>query len=80
MLVARRGQVWRLCDETEETVDVEPGVSLVIPTGCSFQFRTVGPEPLRFVICTMPPWPGQSEAVAADGAWLSTFDSREAQP
>ena len=64
-----RGQVWRKHGGHETVVDVEPGTALTIPTGAHFQFRTVGPEPLRFVMCTMPPWPGEEEAVRVPDYW-----------
>lgn len=65
-----QGQVWRKKDDREEVVDVVPGVSLTIPTGTRFQFRNTGNQPLRFVIATMPPWPGPDEAVAVEvGRW-----------
>src|SRR3954452_19078679 len=45
--------------EGGEAVDaVEPGVSLDIPLGTSFQSRALVSEPLRAVAVTMPPWPG----------------------
>jgi mannose-6-phosphate isomerase-like protein (cupin superfamily) len=64
-----RGQVWRKLGSHEEVVDVAPGTALTIPTGTHFQFRTIGPEPLRFVMCTMPPWPGEEEAVRVADYW-----------
>jgi mannose-6-phosphate isomerase-like protein (cupin superfamily) len=64
-----RGQVWRKLGSQEEVVDVAPGTALTIPTGTHFQFRTIGPEPLRFVMCTMPPWPGEEEAVRVADYW-----------
>jgi len=64
-----RGQVWRRQGTREEVVDVEPGVALTIPLGVYFQFRTVGSEPLRFVIVTIPPWPGAEEAVRVKDHW-----------
>ena len=64
-----RGQVWRGLGPREEVVDVEPGVALTIPLGVHFQFRTVGSEPLRFVIVTIPPWPGAEEAVRVKDHW-----------
>ena len=63
------GQVWRRLGELERTVDVSPGVSLSIPVGAHFQFRTIGDRPLRFVIVTMPPWPGEDEAYPVPGRW-----------
>lgn len=67
--VGGRGEMWRSQDGREETVAVEPGVCLTIPVGTRFQFRSFGPEPLAAVAVTMPPWPGEGEAVAVEGAW-----------
>jgi mannose-6-phosphate isomerase-like protein (cupin superfamily) len=53
-----QGEVWRRQDNNEEIVPVFAGVSLTIPAGIQFQFRNSGSQPLRFVIVTMPPWPG----------------------
>ena len=64
-----RGQVWRRQGPREEVVDVEPGVALTIPLGVDFQFRTMGSEPLRFVIVTIPPWPGAEEAARVKDHW-----------
>lgn len=65
------GQVWRKSGEGEEIVEARPGLALTIPLGTDFQFRTVGDEPLMFVITTMPPWPGDDEAEEVPGAWPS---------
>lgn len=67
-----RGQVWRKQDGDEEVVDVVPGTALTIPFGAHFQFRTIGEEPLQFVMCTMPPWPGAHEAVRVPDYWPVT--------
>jgi mannose-6-phosphate isomerase-like protein (cupin superfamily) len=67
-----RGQMWRRSLDLEEIVDVEPGVSITIPLGTSFQFRSLSHEPLSAVGTTMPPWPGEDEAFAVDGAWKPT--------
>ena len=63
------GQVWRQNETAESVVDVRPGVSLSIETGTHFQFRNTGDENLCFVIVTMPPWPGEDEAVRVDDFW-----------
>ncbi|MGH2534417.1 MAG: cupin domain-containing protein [Thermomicrobiales bacterium] len=68
-VVGGRGQAWRLFAGGEEIIDVEPGVSLTIPLGAVFQFRTIGEEPLQIVIATSPPWPGDDEAVVRPGYW-----------
>ncbi len=67
-----RGQVWRKQGAWEAIVGVEPGTALTIPTGTHFQFRTTGLEPLGFVMCTMPPWPGEHEAVRVPDHWPVT--------
>lgn len=67
-----RGQVWRKQGGRETVVDVKPGTALTIPTGAHFQFRVTGPEPLRFVMCTMPPWPGEQEAARVPDHWPVT--------
>ncbi len=61
--------VWRRQEDHEEIVRVRTGVSLSIPLGTSFQFRTVGPNPFCFLMVTTPPWPGADECEPVDGAW-----------
>lgn len=67
--LAGAGQMWRRFGEDEVLVDVQPGLSLNLPVGTVFQFRNPGAEPLEFVIVTLPPWPGEDEAVPAPGYW-----------
>jgi mannose-6-phosphate isomerase-like protein (cupin superfamily) len=68
-----RGQMWRRDpDGAERTDDVEAGVSIDIPLGVTFQFRALGDEPLSAIGATMPPWPGEGEAIVADGPWSPT--------
>lgn len=63
------GEMWRKNGANEKVVRVCPGTSLTIPTGVHFQFRNTGNLPLRFVIATMPPWPGMDEAVVVGPHW-----------
>jgi mannose-6-phosphate isomerase-like protein (cupin superfamily) len=70
--VAGRGRMWRRLGDHEETVGVEPGTCLTIPVGTGFQFRADGPEPVAAVGVTMPPWPGDGEAVGVEGPWTPT--------
>ena len=70
-----RGQMWLASPETEgEVVDVAPGDCLTIPVGTRFQFRAYGSTPLAALGVTIPPWPGEDEAVAVEGRWHPTFD------
>lgn len=70
--VAGRGQMWRKQAGQEEIVDVHPGLCLTIPLGTHFQFRASGDETLAAIGVTMPPWPGEDEAVVVDGTWAPT--------
>jgi mannose-6-phosphate isomerase-like protein (cupin superfamily) len=70
--VGGRGEMWRASAGGEETVPLAAGVCLTIPVGTRFQFRAHGDEPLRAVAATMPPWPGEDEAVVVDGPWAPT--------
>jgi len=67
-----QGEVWRREGRDEKVVQVYAGRSLSIPSGIDFQFRTTGSEPLRFLIATLPMWPGPEEAVPVPhGAWAA---------
>jgi mannose-6-phosphate isomerase-like protein (cupin superfamily) len=68
-VLSGRGQMWRRQDERAGIVELVAGVCLTIPLGTAFQFRAIGEEPLVAVAVTMPPWPGEGEAVAVAGAW-----------
>ena len=67
-----RGRLWRKKNNTEETIDVHPGVSISIPIGAHFQFRCDSPEPLQAIGVTMPPWPGMDEAHVVAGIWRAS--------
>src|SRR5258708_2667764 len=54
-----KGEVWRKQGETVSVVEITPGVALTIPTHTHFQFRNTGNAPLKIIITTMPPWPGE---------------------
>jgi mannose-6-phosphate isomerase-like protein (cupin superfamily) len=70
--VGGRGEVWRRLAGEESVASVRPGVSLTIPLGTHFQFRAAPDCPLAFVAVTMPPWPGEAEALAVEGPWPAT--------
>jgi mannose-6-phosphate isomerase-like protein (cupin superfamily) len=64
------GEMWRSQNGREEVTTLEPGVSLTIPLGTTFQFRA-GAQGLRAVAVTVPPWPVDSpdEARFETGRW-----------
>ena len=67
-----RGEMWLKQEGREEIVPLEREVCLTIPLGTGFQFRSLGVEPLAAVSITMPPWPGDGEAVVVRGKWEPT--------
>ncbi len=68
-VLSGRGEIWRKQGDREEIVALEAGVSLTIPVGTHFQFRAIGDKALEAVGVTMPPWPGDREAVPVRGQW-----------
>ena len=72
-----RGEMWRKQGEREEIVAVDAGLAVTIPLGTLFQFRTIGDEPLRMVVITMPPWPTTNEAYDVEGKWEPTIKASD---
>jgi mannose-6-phosphate isomerase-like protein (cupin superfamily) len=71
--ISGEGEMWRSTGDESRTVPVGPGVCLTIPLGTHFQFRAQGKEPLRAIGVTMPPWPGDGEAIrSTKGPWSPT--------
>jgi mannose-6-phosphate isomerase-like protein (cupin superfamily) len=68
-----RGEMWRKLGDQEEIVPVGSGVSITIPVGTHFQFRSFGYEPLAAIGIAMPPWPGEDEAYEVKGKWTPTL-------
>ena len=71
-VLSGRGEIWRKQGNREDIVALEPGVSVTIPVGTHFQFRASGDTALEAVGVTMPPWPGESEAVPVPGKWKAS--------
>ena len=71
-VLSGRGEMWRRHADGENVVEMEPGVCLTIPLGTHFQFRSTGTEALAAVGVTMPPWPGDGEAIVVSGRWRPT--------
>lgn len=73
-VLAGRGEMWRQQQGHEEVIVLEPGVCLTIPLGTHFQFRASATEAVSAVAITMPPWPGEGEAVVVPGPWTPSLD------
>jgi mannose-6-phosphate isomerase-like protein (cupin superfamily) len=68
-IVSGRGRMWRRFEGREEVTELEPGISLSLPVGTAFQFRADGAGPLTAIGVSMPPWPGDGEAIPVAGVW-----------
>jgi|SRR5215218_6174053 len=73
-ILGGEGELWRRTAHQDEVVHLRAGVSVTIPAGADFQFRTISEEPLRFIMCTTPPWPGHDEAVLVDAHWSTVTE------
>ena len=71
--LAGSGRMWLRSGDRDAIIDVAPGMSVAIPAGTAFQFRSDSAEPLQAIGVTMPPWPGEGEAVAVEGPWPATI-------
>jgi len=74
-VLSGRGEIWRKQGNREDIVALEPGVSVTIPVGTHFQFRASGDTALEAIGVTMPPWPGDTEAVPVPGKWKASGSS-----
>jgi mannose-6-phosphate isomerase-like protein (cupin superfamily) len=74
--IGGEGLMWRRVGDAapDEPVAVRRGVCVTIPCGTRFQFRTTGSEPLEAIGVTMPPWPGEGEAIRSEGLWAPTVE------
>jgi mannose-6-phosphate isomerase-like protein (cupin superfamily) len=68
-VTAGEGELWRRGGEEEAIVALRAGVSVTIPVGTVFQFRAAADSEIAIVGATIPPWPGDDEAVPAPGHW-----------
>ena len=64
-----RGKMWREFAGRATETELRPGLSLTLPVGTRFQFRNTGAEALTVLGVTVPPWPGEGEAVPVAGPW-----------
>ena len=63
------GKIWIKKGKTEKISKIKAKDGFNIPSGTHFQVRNDSKEPLIFVIATMPPWPGASEAIRVVDHW-----------
>jgi len=67
------GELWRSAQVEDglrtEITPLAHGVSVDIPLGTTFQFRSTGKDSLQLLLLTAPRWPGPDEAVEATQQW-----------
>ena len=66
-VVTGHGELWLADDDGDRIVELAPGVCVPITRRTRFQFRAR--EDLDVFGVTIPPWPGDGEAVEVDGPW-----------
>ena len=74
-IIAGSGQMWRRQGSIEAVTELAAGTCVTIPLGTHFQFRAGSAGALEAVAITMPPWPGDGEAVPVPGPWQPTAGS-----
>ncbi len=67
-----KGRLWRKLGDVEEVTEVAPGTAVSLPVGTRFQLRSDSEEPLVAIAATLPPWPGEEEAILVAGIWSPT--------
>ena len=72
-VLSGQGAIWRKQGEVQSITALEKGVTIDIPLGTHFQYRTDKEIGLVFLCFTMPPWTGADEAYYVEnGAWTPT--------
>src|SRR3990167_5530075 len=59
-VLSGKGEIWRKNADEELITFLEAGISIDIPLGTAFQYRSVEHD-LVFICVTNPPWPGSDE-------------------
>ncbi|MCF6776226.1 hypothetical protein L3V83_06520 [Thiotrichales bacterium 19X7-9] len=69
-VLSGEGQIWRKNNDQEQITELKAGITIDIPLGTDFQYRS-NKDDLVFICITMPPWSGSDEAsYVENGHWL----------
>lgn len=63
------GEVWKKSGNKEEIIKVSASISLSIESEDCFQFRNTSEVVLKFIITTIPKWPGADEVILVERLW-----------
>lgn len=67
------GGIWRKQGNQESSTLLNPGITIDIPLGTEFQYRSDSETDLVFLCFTMPKWSGPEESMlVTDGPWKPT--------
>lgn len=68
-ILSGKGSIWRRNKTGESITPLETGITIDIPLGTDFQYRSSDSD-LVFICITMPPWPGLDEVTYVEkSAW-----------
>jgi mannose-6-phosphate isomerase-like protein (cupin superfamily) len=68
-ILSGKGAIWRRDQNGESITPLEAGITIDIPLGTDFQYRSNEGD-LVFICVTMPPWPGADEVNYVEkGTW-----------
>ena len=80
MILSGVGLMWMKQENGDESITfMHPKRSISIPDRCTFQFWNFSNQVLTFVLATMPPWPGDSAAIKAEGIWPAKESEEKCQ-
>jgi mannose-6-phosphate isomerase-like protein (cupin superfamily) len=72
-IISGNGEIWRRQGSKESITPLVTGVTIDIPLGADFQYRSDNNTDLVFICFTMPLWSGADEAIYIEkGAWQPT--------
>lgn len=70
-ILAGSGEIWRRFEGVESVTPLVAEITIDIPLGTDFQYRSARNTDLVFICVTMPPWPGEDEVTFVEnGCWL----------
>jgi mannose-6-phosphate isomerase-like protein (cupin superfamily) len=80
-VLSGKGAIWRKNKENESITPLEKGITIDIPLGVDFQYRSDKETDLVFICVTMPPWSGADEASYVEqGAWEPQLKDKKLKP
>ena len=71
-ILSGKGEIWRKNGDEESITPLHAGITIDIPVGTVFQYRSTDND-LTFICVTTPPWPGDDESFYVEKSpWIAT--------